>query len=213
MTVVTISREFGSGGTEIAARVCSLLGYTYFDKQYIIRAATQAGLTEQDALDFREESSQARTFVEQLLMPGPPLTAEMAVRGEEHALSVALLDSDRCLTLVQAAIHATYKNGNAVIVGRGGQAVLQRLPGVLHVLVQAPMPARILRIQEMEKVDLETAYQMAVQHDKKTMRYLERVFGIKWDDPLLYHLVINTGKWDLEAAAQLIVYAARQVQA
>jgi cytidylate kinase len=151
--------------------------------------------------------------VERLLMPGPPLSAEMAVGGGAEPLTLELLDTERCLNLVSAAIHAEYKAGRAVIVGRGGQAVLQRVPGALHVLIQAPMPARILRIQEGEKVGMEEAYHRATQHDRKTSRYLERVFNIKWDDPLLYHLIINTGKWDLEQASQIIVHAAKVVEA
>lgn len=213
MTVITISRQYGSGGTEIATRVSELLGYRYLDKQYVIQAAFEAGLTESEALDFREESSQARNFMERLLMPGPPLSAEMAVGGGQEPLTLELLDTERCLNLVRAAIHAEYKAGHAVIVGRGGQAVLQKVPDVLHVLVHAPMPARILRIQESEKVGLEEAYLMATQHDKKTSRYLERVFNIKWDDPLLYHLIINSGKWSLEQAANIIVHATKALDA
>ncbi len=217
MTVITISRQYGSGGTEVARRVADMLGYQYLDKQVIAKAATEAGLSDQEVLDFREESSEARNFLERLLTPGPPPAAMMALRAptsdQEAARTLELLDTDKCLNLIRSAIHAEYKQGNAVIVGRGGQAVLQGLPGAMHVLVHAAMPTRILRIQQMDSIGLEEAYHSALQHDKMTSRYLDRVFGIRWEDPLLYHLIINTSKWSVPQAAEIIVQAAKTLEA
>lgn len=213
MTVITISRQYGSGGREIAAAVCELLNYRYLDKQLIVKAALEAGLSQREMVEFREESPGARNFIERLLTPGPPVAAEMAMRttpaGGEAALKLEMLDSERCLNLVRSVIHAEYKDGNAVIVGRGGQAVLQNLPGTLHVLVQAALPARILRIQQVEGSGLEQAYHSALEHDRTTARYLDRVFGIRWDDPLLYHLELNTSRVSVDQAAQIIAHAAR----
>lgn len=217
MTVITISRQYGSGGTEIAQRVAELLGYQYLDKEVIARAAEEAGLTDQEVLEFREESSEGRNFLERLLTPGPPQAATLALRPAtaepDHAHTLELLDSEKCLNLIRSVIHAEYRRGNAVIVGRGGQAVLQGLPGTLHVYIHADMPNRILNIQRLEGVDLERAYHSALQHDKITGRYLDRVFGIRWEDPQLYHLAINASKFTVEQAAALIVQAARLVEA
>jgi CMP/dCMP kinase len=211
MAVITISRQYGSGGREIAARVCDLLGYRYLDKQLIIKTALEAGLSQLEMLEFREESPNARNFIERLLMPGPPAAAEITMHrpadGEEEALTLEMLDSDKCRSLVRSVIHAEYKDGNAVIVGRGGQAVLQGLPGTLHVLVQASMPARILRIQQLEDIGMEQAYHSALEHDRVTARYLDRVFGVRWDDPMVYHMELNSSKVGIEQAARIIVHA------
>ena len=213
MPVITISRQYGSGGREIAARACQLLGYRYLDKHLIIRTAVEAGLSQHEMLEFREESPSARNFIERLLMPGPPPAAEIALRmpadGEEQALTMEMLDSEKCRALVRSVIHAEYKDGNAVIVGRGGQAVLRGLPGMLHVLVQASMPTRILRVQQLEGVGMEEAYHSALDHDKVTARYLDRVFGVRWDDPLLYHLELNSSQMRIEQAAEIIAQTAR----
>jgi cytidylate kinase len=74
------------------------------------------------------------------------------------------------------------------------------------------MGTRILRIQKRDGVDAEEARRLAIQHDQASAQYLKRLFGIQWDDPTLYHMLINTGKWELEAMAQLILDAARQSQ-
>jgi cytidylate kinase len=212
MAVITISRQYGSGGREIATRVCDLLGYRYLDKQLIIKTALEAGLSTHEMIEFREESPDARNFIERLLMPGPPAAAEITMRmpadGGEEGLTLEMLDSEKCRALVRTVIHAEYKDGNAVIVGRGGQAVLQGLPGTLHVLVQASMPARILRIQQLEGAGMEQAYHSALDHDRITTRYLDRVFGVRWDDPMLYHMELNTSKVAIEQAARIIAHAA-----
>jgi cytidylate kinase len=212
MAVITISRQYGSGGREIAARICDLLGYRYLDKQLIVEAALEAGLSQHEILEFHEESPTGRNFLERLLLPGPPVAAEIALQKPPKdgpaALTLELLDSDKCLHLVRSVIHAEYRDGNAVIVGRGGQAVLQNLPGTLHVRVQAAMPTRILRIQEMEGVGMEQAYHSALEHDKVTARYLDRVFGVRWDDPMLYHMQLNSSKVGIEQAARIVTQAA-----
>lgn len=212
MAVITISRQYGSGGREVAARVCDLLGYRYLDKRLIIKTALEAGLSHLEMLEFREESPKSRNFIERLLLPGPQAAAEIALRipadGEEIARTLEMLDSEKCLNLVRSVIHAEYQDGNAVIVGRGGQAVLQGLPGTLHLLIQASMPARILRIQQLEGAGMEQAYHSALEHDRITSRYLDRVFGVRWDDPMLYHMEFNTSKVGVEQAARVIAHAA-----
>lgn len=215
MAVITISRQYGSGGTEIAARVCELLGYRYLDKELIAGALAEVGLSQGEVVSFSEQTSKARKFLDRLLFPGPHIVAQVAVRqhspGEEETIKIEQLDKAECLNLIRTAIHAEYRVGDAVIVGRGGQAVLQRLPGVFHVRVVAPMHDRILRLQRLNGLDMEQAYLAAVTEDRRAHDYLEEVFDIQWDEPTLYHLVINAGKMSVEQAAQLIAHAIGQM--
>ena len=216
MTVITISRQYGSKGTEIAERVCKLLGYKFVDKQIIAQAANEAGVPGGRVVEFNEQHSLMRSFVDRLLYPGPHVVAQVVVTssgdGENGRLTVEELDKAECLNLVRSAIHAVYQEGNVVIVGRGGQAVLQTMPGVLHVRTVAPMPIRLLNIQKQIDVGLEEAYRLAMRQDKKTAGYLSQVFGIEVDDPMLYHLVINTGKLSVEQAAQMIVGSVETIE-
>jgi cytidylate kinase len=215
MAVVTISRQFGSGGTEVARRVCEVLGYRYLDKLLMGQVAAEVGLSGKELVDFSEEHFKVRNFRERLLLPGPHTVARYSVRAQGAAgtetLGVVQLDDARSASLVRSAIHTAYQQGNVVIVGRGGQATLQDVPGVLHVRIEAPMAARVLRIQAREGIVAEEAREMALRHDKVAEQYLKKLFAIRWDDANLYHLIVNTGKWELEAAAQIIVNAVEQL--
>ena len=215
MAVVTISRQFGSGGTEVARRVCEALGYRYLDKLLMGQVAAEVGLSGKELVEFSEEHTKVRNFLERLLLPGPHTTARFSVRSQDAAgaktVSVVQLDDARSTTLVRGAIHKAYQQGNVVIVGRGGQATLQDMPGVLHVRIEAPMAARVLRIQGREGIVAEEARAMALRRDKAAEQYLKKLFTIHWDDSNLYHLIINTGKWELEAAAQMIVNAVERL--
>jgi cytidylate kinase len=217
MAVVTISRQFGSGGTQIAGQVCEMLGYRYLDKVLMTQVATEAGLSGKELVDFSEERYEVRNFLDRLLRPGPHGVARLETRSRDAAgretLSVEQLDEARCTKLVRSAIHAAYQQGDVVIVGRGGQVTLKETPGVLHVRIVAPMGNRILRLQGQEKVSAEEARRLAIEHDQVTSRYLNQLFGVRGNEPELYHLVINTGKWSLEHATQIVVSAVHQLKA
>jgi cytidylate kinase len=211
MAAITISRQFGSGADTIARRVGELVGYRYFDKQMMVEAAAESGLSEHEIVDFHEHSYKVRDWLERLLSPGPRVVAEVVKRQRSwtgrELLTVEKLDEDRCIALVQGLVRAAYEKGNVIIVGRGGQALLQGKPGVLHVRIEAPLEQRVMRIQEQEGLSLKAAEELACQRDRAAEAYLKRFYDIRWDDPLLYHLVLNTGKWNLETAAQLIADA------
>lgn len=217
MAVITISRQFGSGGREIATRVCELLGYRYFDKGLIVQVASEVGLTENEAVDFSEEYYKGKSLIERLLRPGPYAVAEIPTWKRDTAtgaeiLSVQELDEARFVSLIRKVIVAAYDQGNVVILGRGGQAVLANLPGVLHVRLEAPLAARILRIQHREGLGFEAAQKLISERDHAVAKYLGEIFNIQASDSQWYHLIINTAKWPLETTAQLIVSTVGQLE-
>jgi len=81
--------------------------------------------------------------------------------------------------------------------------MLRETPGILHIRIEAPLADRFRRVQAQEDVSLGTAEQIVTQREKAAADYLNRFSDIEWSDAILYHLVINTGRWDLEAAAHL----------
>ena len=209
MAIITISRQYGSGGDEIAARICDILGYTYFDKNLMVKVATEIGVfTEQQIVDFSEDTYTMRNFMERLFG-----THRVKVETQKEdaigAKSVQMqsLDEEQGVALVRSTIMGAYDYGNVVIIGRGGQAILREQPGVLHVRIEAPLGARVLRVKEREKITIGEATDLTKNKDMTAETYLRKFFDINWRDPLLYHLTFNTGKWDSDAVAEIIVNA------
>ena len=215
MAVITISRQYGSEGDEIAANVCQVLGYRSFDKQLMAKVATEVGLTEGEVVDFTEDQHKVRGFLDRL-WGAKPIVTQTRSWGEDRygvrMLDVKQIDASASITLVQAVIHAVVKRGNVVIVGRGGQAVLRNEPGVLHVRIEAPLETRIQRVQLREGLTFELAREVVAERDRAAADYLKQFYGVDWSDSLLYHLILNTGRWGIESASRLIVNAVSLLQ-
>lgn len=217
MSAITLSKQLGAGGEEIARQVSDMLRYRYFDKQQIVDAARGAGLSREQVVDYSEDHYEAQNFLSRLFGGGPRPVKTVSVRQEDSKGNVTLseetLDEAQSVALIQSAVRGAYDAGDIVIVGRGGQSILQELPDVLHVRVVAPMGVRIARLQKREGWTVEEAEQQIIRHDRATSEYLGRFFGVRWDDPDLYHFVLNTGKLSLDGAAQIIVDAVVQLRA
>ncbi|MEA3310201.1 MAG: cytidylate kinase-like family protein [Chloroflexota bacterium] len=210
MSVITISRQCGSGGDEIARFITQSLDYRYFDKNLMAQVASQIGYPQEKVVDFPETNYRTRGFFERLL-DNPRIIAEIETWQPNTAgaqrITVAELDEQQCIQLVQSCIYAAAQLDRVIILGRGGQAVLKDQPGVLHVRVEAPLAKRIMRIQETENLSLSAAKEWALTHDKFAAAYLKRFYHLDWSDPLHYHLVLNTGHWEIKTAAQLVISA------
>lgn len=225
MAVITLSRQLGSGGDEIAALVCQIAGYRLCDKHMFERAAVEAGLTDQEIIDFSEENYKVKSFFERLFEPRKPL-AEARIWTEDASgariLEQRPLTAEHALFIAQQAIHTAYQLGDALILGRGGQIVLKEYPDVLHVRVEAPLEDRLLRVRNGPKMvhlsfgnaleERRYAQKLIEESDQLSASYLEQYYQAYWADPGLYHLVLNTGKLDYESAAQTLIAAGRQLE-
>jgi len=217
MSVITISRQYGSGGDEIAVQVSEQLGYKYFDKQLMSKIASEVSLAEVQMSDISEDSYKGRSFLERLLVPSTRVKAAEIrswTRDTSGGRSVLVesLDEEATINLVRATVEAVYKLDDIVIMGRGGQAILQQKPGVLHVRIEAPQEKRIRYIQQQEQLGEVEARDLINEKDKAAETYLRRFHSVSWNNPLLYHLVLNTGKFEIRAAVQLICEAVKHLE-
>ncbi len=227
MATITISRQFGSGGDEIADQLCQVLGYRHFDKRMIARAAADANLSEQEIAgyaDYSEETYKVKSFLDHLLRRAPAVHTE--AQRKEDSIRVLLAEEKRfneasALKLVQKAIEAAYQADNMIIIGRGGQLILKDHPNVLHIRIEAPLQDRIHRVQKRIKLD-ESAYstsygfrfraeELIIERDAASADYIRVFYGANWADTSLYHAILNTGKMSLEACAQIIADMVRQL--
>lgn len=212
MAVITISRQHGSWGDEIAARVCEMLGYRFFDKRLMAEVASEMALAPSEVVDFSEDTYKVEGFLERLLGRGGPRVVARVGTWQEtpsgaRTKELLELDETDAVSLVKGTIEAAYRHGNLVIVGRGGQVVLKDKPDVLHVRLEAPLEVRVQCLQEREKLDRGMAQELVATRDKATTAYLRRFYDVDGANPLLYHMTLNTGKLTVDTAAHLIVNA------
>lgn len=221
MTIITISRQFGSGGDEIAARLCEVLGYQRFDKSLIAKAAMEAGLSEQEIIDYSEENHKVRTFLDRLLNRAAVLSQVYVWTESGSAVESIEVSEEVMVQLVQKAVLKAYEAGNVVIVGRGSQVILQDKPGVLHVRIEAPIEDRIQRTKEQfkeaqKKYDADIgirrkAQDWILERDEASADYIRRFYHVDWTDRMLYHIILNTGKLSIEHAVDVIAGLAKQI--
>jgi cytidylate kinase len=218
MAVITISRQFGSGGDEIAERLCHMLNYTYFDKRLLSREAAAVGLSDAEVVDAWEDNYKVGSLFERLFPKNVERAAvsPTARNWQEHVAGIVTaeavkLDFDQAQRFVQRTIEKACDRGEMVIVGRGGQAILKDRPGVLHVRVEAPTVVRVARVQQAERLGVAPAQALIEQKDKAAAEYLRHFHGVDWTDPALYHLIVNAARWDVESAARLIADAAERL--
>jgi len=214
MAVITISRQYGSGGDEIASRVCELLGYRYFDKQMMAQVASEMGLSSKEVIDSQEERHEILSFFERLF-GHKVMEARVSTDEASGARTVELgeLDSKRYVTMVRDLIQTAAEQGDVVIIGRGGQVILKDQPGVLHVRIEASFGERVRRVSEQQRfTNPSAARDFVAGRDRAGADYVHTYYGVDWDDPTLYHLTLNTGLWDTESAAQIIADVVKRLK-
>jgi cytidylate kinase len=199
MRSITISRQYGSGGGEVAARLAQRLGWQLIDHEIVAQVARQLGITVEEAgvYDEHVESFIARAInALQIAMPVlPPAPTSPA--------QYALVYNEAVRQVVETAANT----GHVVIVGRTGQVFLANRRDVLHVRVVAPLRQRIGYVARREGLD-EAAVRARIQFkDHDRARYIQTQHGRDINDPMLYDLVINTGVLDLDSAVDLALLA------
>jgi peroxiredoxin/cytidylate kinase len=204
-SVITISKQEGSGGDEIAIKVSQILGYAYFDKGLMSSEAKNLGISEDDIADFSEDDYKVKSLVDKILLRKKPVAVSSSLK--DSALIRKTLDEEECLSAIQAVINSLASRGKTVIVGRGGQAILKNKAGVLHVRIIASSSLRAERIMKSRGLNREDALKLIKDNDQATSEYLRRFYNIDWEDPEVYDLVLNTGKIDLDTAAHVIASA------
>jgi cytidylate kinase len=202
MRVVTISRQYGSGGGEIGARLARRLGWELLDHAVVQRVAEELNLTEPEA-EARDE--RAEPFIARLLARMRSL--DPLLLNDRPA---GLVDVDVYAETVRDVIESAAKMGRVVIIGRGGMVLLAGRPNVLHVRVEAPLQRRIAYVAYRERLDPAAAHQRLLAKDRDRKHYLWATHGRRPDDESLYDLIFNTGALDLDTVVDEICLALRR---
>ncbi len=203
MPVITISRMFGSGGSEVAELVASALGWTLLDDAVVDAVAARLGVprAEVKARDERVPSL-AERLVDTLSLASPELAP---------ASTTGLPPSEAQLVEVtHHVIDEVVQSGPAVLVGRGAQCVLAERDDALHVFCYAPDAALVRRTIEQLGLSKAEAEKRVAETNRQRERYVRRHWNRGWRDPGNYHVCIDTAWLGIPETASLIVELARK---
>jgi cytidylate kinase len=203
MRAVTISREYGSGGGEIAARLAQRLGWQLIDHDIVERVALEMGVSEEEA-EARDE--QAEGLLSRILNSMQGIDPALMASASPSVLQTDAIAYRHALTKV---VEAAVAKGHVVIVGRASQVLLGQRRDVFHLRVVAPLEMRVAYVVNREGLDQAGARSRIQMKDRDRARYLQLEFHENPADARLYDLVINTAIIDLDGAVDIALLALR----
>ncbi|MDY2791007.1 MAG: cytidylate kinase-like family protein [Lachnospiraceae bacterium] len=201
--IITIGRQFGSGGREIGEKLALKLGIPFYDKDLLKRAAKESGLCEEIFENFDEKPSSS--FLYSLVMD--PYSLGYSNNGYDlplnHKVFLAAFDT----------IKKIADEGSCVIVGRCADYALQDYDNVLNVFVHAPLEDRIKRISAKYELSESKAKDMIYKKDKQRASYYNYYSSSKWADIKNYDLTINSSHLGIDQTVEVIAAIAQRNKA
>ena len=194
--IVTIEREYGSGGGEIAQQLAHQLGWKLWDQLLTEEIARLANCSKAvvEGREERRDPLYYRLFKSFL---------RGSYEGSLNAHKLNLVDSESIMKMTKRVILRAAETGNCVVVGRGSQHFLRDRKDTLRVFLYAPREDKVRRLLARGKSENE-AHELVDNVDRERADFIAKYFGVEWPNRPLYHTMINTSIGD-EAVVQSIV--------
>jgi len=203
--IITISRMFGSGGSDVAARVARRLGWSLLDNAVVDEVAERLGVSRSEVESLEERvPSLAERIASSLALSAP----ELAVPVDDAPMMQTA--ETRIVGVTQRVMQEAVQGGNAVLVGRGAQALLAERQDALHVFCYAPKRFLVEYAIAHRGINPANAEHEVDKRNKQREQYVRRHFNRDWRAFDNYHLCVDTGRLGIETAADVVIYAARE---
>ncbi len=210
--IITISREYGSGGRLIGKLVAEALGYTFYDKEIIDMAAQESGLS----ADFIKKTEQnlSSGFLYNLLLGSSYSGTATNVSGVVNGGQILPL-ADQVFNAERKTVLNIAKKGNCVIVGRCADFILSTSDEIdsselMNVFIYADMDEKLKRIEELYKEEESAAKKTILQIDKRRANHYNTFTENTWGDRNNYDIMINSSTAGIETTAAIITEIARK---
>jgi CMP/dCMP kinase len=195
--IITISRQYGSGGREIGAKLAEKLGILFYDKEIITRAAKESGFSEQAFENAEKKASNSLLY---------SIVMGMGAYGSQD-IGFTHLSLDDQLYLAQSnVIRKLAQEGSCVIVGRCADYILRDFPNVVHVFLWADMEFRKKRVISEYDIKENKAEEEIIKTDKRRANYYNYHADEKWGRADNYHLSIKSNYVGIDATVECILH-------
>ena len=182
--IITVEREYGSGGGEIAQSLATQLGWKLWD-QLLTEEIARLANCPKAVVEVREERTDPLYYrLFKSFLRG-------SYEGSLNAHKLNVVDSETILKITERVVQHAAKTGNSVIVGRGSQHFLRNRPDTLRVFLYAPREDKVRRLLARGKSEKE-AQQLVDTVDRERVDFIRKYFGVEWPDHPIYHAMINT---------------------
>jgi cytidylate kinase len=197
--IITIEREYGCGGGEIAQRLATKLGWALWDQSLTEEIAKLAECPKA-IVEGREERTDPLYYrLFKSFLRG-------SYEGSLNAHKLKVVDSESIARFTQRVVEKVAKAGNSVIVGRGSQHFLRDNPDTLRVFLYAPRDAKVQRLLTRGKTEQE-AEQLVDSVDGERADFIQKYFNVEWPNRAIYHTMINTAIGDQVVVQTILDFA------
>jgi shikimate kinase len=201
--IVTVEREYGSGGGEIAQLLSERLGWKLWD-QLLTEEIARLAQCPKAVVEVREERTDPLYYrLFKSFLRG-------SYEGSINAHKLKLVDSESILRITQRVVLQVADTGNCVIVGRGSQHFLASRQDALRVFLYAPREDKVRRLLARGKSESD-AHELVDTVDRERVEFIQKYFNVEWPSRAVYHVMINTSIGD-EAVVQMILNFMKTVQ-
>ncbi len=196
MAVITISRQFGAGGITLGKMIAESLGYTFADSDILQRVAKEANVSTHWIESFEKEAgSKLSRFISSMVSKR---WLDLVLADERGYLDEQIYLDYLVLIIAQFA-----DEGDVVILGRGSQYILDDHPDAVHILLVDDFESRVKFIMQRYKMSYKKANRLVVSEDRRRISLYKRLGKSDYENPRLYHMVLNMGRLDLETAREM----------
>jgi cytidylate kinase len=197
MAVLTISRQFGAGGITLGKMIADRLGYTFADTEIIQEIAKEANVSPQWVESFEKEAGSKLSRV---------ISSMVSQKWIDRVLKDerGYLDEQIYLDYLVLIIAKMADENNVVIIGRGSQYILNDHPDAFHILLVNEFENRVKFLIDRFNFSEKKATQVIINEDKRRLNLYSKIHKKDYDNPGLYHLVLNMNRLDLNMAENLV---------
>lgn len=194
--VITLEREYGSGGGVIADKLAKRLGWKLWDQDLTEEIARRLDCDCRAVEQHEERRDPAYYRLFKSFMRG-------SHEGVQAAARMTMVDADCIREVVQKILPQIADAGNCVIVGRGSAYYLGNRPDAFHVFIYAPFQERVRRLRVVGKSEKE-AIELAETVDRDRANFIEKYFKVEWPGRHRFHLMVNSGMGE-DVAVEVIL--------